>query len=158
MEVAVNLAFATHVYEFCGRYFVQVDGGPIGLRSTASLASLIMKIWDTAWLNLLNREEIRVLLYFRYVDDIRNFLRPLNEGWRWEATEFRYSKLWEEEDYMCGLTDQQRTMRELVKAMSSLLDFIQLEGEVAEMFGDRLPTLDTEIWVCDVTGEIRYSF
>ena len=59
---------------------------------------------------------------------------------------------------MCGLTDQQRTMRELVKAMSSLLDFIQLEGEVAEMFGDRLPTLDTEIWVCDVTGEIRYSF
>ena len=72
MEVVVNLAFATYVYEFCGRYFIQLDGGPIGLRSTASLASLIMKIWDTAWLNLLKREMIEVLLYFCYVDDIRN--------------------------------------------------------------------------------------
>ena len=49
-------------------------------------------------------------------------------------------------------------MRELVKAMSSVLEFIQLEGEVAEMFGERLTTLDTELWICDVTGEVRYSF
>ena len=42
--------------------------------------------------------------------------------------------------------------------MSSLIDFIQFEGEVSEMFGDRLPTLDTEMWVCDTTGLIKYSF
>ena len=40
--------------------------------------------------------------------------------------------------------------------MSSILDFIQFEGEVSEMFGDRLPTLDTKLWVCDVTGEVKY--
>ena len=70
----------SHVYEFCGRLFLQNNGGPIGLASTASLASIIMKIWDKMWLQLLKREMIDVLLYYRYVDDARNYLRPLAPG------------------------------------------------------------------------------
>ena len=117
-----------------------------------------MNLWDIAWSKFMEREMVDILLYFRYMDEIHNFLRPFNEGWRWDGFWFSYSKTWEDKDYVCCLTDQQRTMRELVKAMSSVLEFIQLEGEVAEMFGERLTTLDTELWICDVTGEVRYSF
>ena len=42
VEISVNVVMSTHVYTFCGNYYLQVDGGPIGLRSTASLAPLIM--------------------------------------------------------------------------------------------------------------------
>ena len=64
----------THIYNFCGRYHIQVDGGPIGLRSTASLAALIMKLWDVSWMQLMKREGIEILEFSRYVDDARNFL------------------------------------------------------------------------------------
>ena len=55
--------------------------------------------------------------------------------------------------------DQQRTMREIISSMSSILEFIQFEGEISEMFGDsKLPTLDTKIWLCEETNTVKYSF
>ena len=77
VEIGVNVVMCSHVYQFCGKYYLQVNGGPIGLRSTATLASLIMKLWDQAWVNLLVREGFFLLLYFRYVDDSRTFGPPL---------------------------------------------------------------------------------
>ena len=65
VEVAVNVVQTTHIYKFCGKYFIQLEGGPIGLSSTASLASLVMKLWDVAWLALMKRENIDILLFFR---------------------------------------------------------------------------------------------
>ena len=50
MDVMINVAMATHVYSFGGKVFLQADGGPIGLKLTAALAALIMKLWDIAWL------------------------------------------------------------------------------------------------------------
>ena len=35
VEVLVNLVMSTHVYRFAGKVYLQSDGGPIGLRSTA---------------------------------------------------------------------------------------------------------------------------
>ena len=67
MELAVLTVMETHIYSFEGELFLQVIGGPIGLRSTAVIANLIMKIWNSTYLTLLNKEQIAVLLYFRYV-------------------------------------------------------------------------------------------
>ena len=56
-------------------------------------------------------------------------------------------------------TDQERTTKELVAAMSSLVSFLQFEGEESGMFpNDRLPTLDAELWVCEETNLVKYSF
>ena len=159
IEISVNTVMSTHVYTFAGRFFVQRDGGPIGLRSTASLASLIMKIWDVLWLQLLKREGISLIDFFRYVDDARSFLRPLLEGWKWNGQNFEFKEEWYKDDMLSGMTDLERTTKELVSAMSSLIDFLRFEGEHAEMFSSfRLPTLDTEIWVCDKTGLLKHSF
>ena len=150
---------STHVYTFQGRFFIQSDGGPIGLRCTASLASLIMKLWDVLWLRLLRREGIELIDFLRYVDDARTFLRPLLEGWRWDGNMFKFTEDWFEEDMLSGLRDDERTTRELVSAMSSLIDFLRFEGEEAGMFENfRLPTLDTELWVCEKTGVIKHAF
>ena len=55
--------------------------------------------------------------------------------------------MWEKEDLQSGLSDTHRTMKELTSAMSSLVSFIQFEGEEPGMFpGNKLPTLDTAVW------------
>lgn len=46
VEVLTNLVMSTHVYSFAGKFYLQRDGGPIGLRSTACIPALIMKLWD----------------------------------------------------------------------------------------------------------------
>ena len=92
VEIAVNVIMCSHIYHFCGKYYLQINGGPIGLVSTATLAALVMKLWDKAWVDLLDREGLILLLYFRYVDDSRTFLSPLAEGWRWHQGSFHYSK------------------------------------------------------------------
>ena len=69
LEIMVNLVMSTHIYVFCGKYFLQRLGGPIGLRSTATIAALIMKLWDQAWVRLLEKENLGVLEFFRYVDE-----------------------------------------------------------------------------------------
>ena len=44
-------------------------------------------------------------------------------------------------------------------AMSSLVSFLKFEGEDSSMFlNNRLPTLDTEIWVDPESGLIKFAF
>ena len=157
LEIAVSVVMSSHVYKFMGHYYLQRDGGPIGLRSTASLANLIMKLWDMAWTKLLANEGIDWLLYYRYVDDNRTFLLPLAEGWVWTENGFEFNPIQEEIDLNSGESDQKRTTRELVKAMSSLVPFLKFEGEDHELYDDKtLPTLDTSIWW---TGsKVAYKF
>ena len=71
----------SHVYSFGEDLYIQRSGGPIGMRFTASLANIVIKMWDRKWTELLEREEINYSLYVRYVDDGRTFLPVFNEGW-----------------------------------------------------------------------------
>ena len=147
VKILVNLIMSSHVYCFGGKFYLQADGGPICLRSTACLAALIMSLWDIAWQKLIEWENLDVHLSFRYVDDYRNFLQALMEGWRWNGVEFQFKPEWEIEDLESGVSDQHRTTLELTKAMSSLVCYLKFEGEEAGMFSsNKLPTLDTAIW------------
>ena len=71
IEILINISMSTHVYSFGGKLYLQLDGGPIGLRITATLAALIMKLWDQAWLQLMRNQKVKILGYYRYVDDSR---------------------------------------------------------------------------------------
>ena len=90
LEIAILVAMNTHLYEFNGQIYRQASGGPIGMRFTACLAAVIMKLWDTAWVELMSREGFDIKMYARYVDDSRNMVRPLREGWRWVNGGFKY--------------------------------------------------------------------
>ena len=157
VEVAVTVVMMSHVYTFGGKFYLQRNGGPIGLRSTACLAAMMMKLWDIAWTKLMDREGLEWFEYFRYVDDNRTFLWCLCEGWFWDGAEFSYSEERKAADLESGVSDVKRTTDEMVKAMSSLVSFLQFEGEHQEMFADcKLPTLDTSLWVDGLT--VNYQF
>ena len=145
--MAVSVVMCTHVYKFAGHYYLQKSGGPIGLRSTACLAAMVMKLLDIAFEKLLRNNGLEWLLYFWYVDDNRLFFCPLVEGCVWQDGQFKVYEKQRLLDTESGVSDQSRTTREVVKAMSSLVSYLIFEGEDHEMFNDlRLPTLDTAIW------------
>ena len=96
---------------------------------------------------------------FRYGDDVHSFLRSLCHGIRWNGENFVHSSEAELEDLQSELTDQQRTMRELIPAMSSLVEYLNFEGEESGMFeNNRLPTMDKELWIDPLTGLLNHSF
>ena len=72
---------------------------------------------------------------------------------------FEYRTTWEQEDLSRGETDQKRTTDQMVLAMSSIIEFLQFEGQEGVMFCDgKLPTLDASIWVDEISGKVLYSF
>ena len=93
IEVAIVVAMSTHLYSFGGEVYLQSSGGPIGMRSTAGLAAVVMKMWDKSWIKLLKREGVIFDLLVRYVDDCRMMMASLNEGWTWGEKGFEFS--WE---------------------------------------------------------------
>ena len=100
VEAAVLICMGTHMYTFNEKVFLQCEGGPIGMRFTASLANLIMKKWDQKWTELLDREGVMYALYARYVDDCRVILPALNKGWKWSGDCFEFTKISKEEEVM----------------------------------------------------------
>ena len=157
VETAVIVCMNTHIYSFGPDLYLQCTGGPIGMRFTASLASIVMKQWDKTWVNLLNRENIDFDMFIRYVDDCRLFMRALNPGWTWKGTKFEYDEIQAKRDEEEGITYIERTTREMTKALCSLTDFLRFTGEDCTMFVDNtLPTLDTSLWV--INGQIKHKF
>ena len=96
VETAVVICMNTHVYQFGPDLFLQQSGGPIGMRFTAALASVVMKMWDSCWIKLMKREGLMWDLYARYVDDCRLFIPSINKGWFWDGSGFKYSKMRED--------------------------------------------------------------
>ena len=127
------------------------------MRFTAALASIVMKMWDFAWVQLMQKENITWDLYLRYVDDCRLFIPVLNKGWHWNGKSFVFSHSREEEDKVNGLSDEHRTTQEIAAAMSTLVGFLRFTGEDKSMFNrGNLPTLDTALWVED--KQIKFEF
>ena len=90
IELAVILCMGTHLYTFGDKLYLKRAGGPIGMRFTASLANLVMKMWDQRWTQLLTREGIVWKLYVRYVDNCRLILPSINRGWVWNGYGFEF--------------------------------------------------------------------
>ena len=135
VEIAVVVMMSTHLYTFGGETFIQSSGGPIGMRATASLASVIMKIWDVAWCNLMKREGIKMDLVVRYVDDCRMFMPCINEGWFWDNGSFQFDWQKREKDLESEETGEERTTKEVTKAMNTIVSF----SSSSQNFHPRLP-------------------
>ena len=157
VEVGVLLAMGSHVYEFGGRFYLQLAGGPIGMVLTAWLASIIMKAFDNLWVGLLVSNRVKFYGYGRYVDDSRTFLAGIAKGWRWVVDRFEFSKTWESEDLIENAPDDYRNVCLMVQAMNSLMPFLSFTGEAPSDFENgRLPTLDCDLFVQD--NLFKFSF
>ena len=61
-------------------------------------------------------------LYISILDNL--FCEPLAEGWYWDGQNLKFSVEKERQDMVSQVSDQARTPIELVKAMSSLVDYL----------------------------------
>jgi len=149
----VLLMTSTTCYKFGGKIYRQRKGLGIGLRGSAALARLVMCKWDNTWAVLMKRSCLILLIFYRYVDDLRLCLRPLNKGWFWQKNEWIYDP--ERPDHRDTVT---RTIEEIHKSINSVWDFLEFTTESQIDFQDgTLPTLDFKTCI-KRNGYVAYEF
>ena len=157
VEIAVKVMYTTHLYTFAGKVYKQRSGAPIGLRGSGASLRVIMNLWDTKVLELMENIKLVPRVAFRYVDDIRKLLNAIKLGWRWTDGVMEYKKAWEEEERNENLTPIKKTARELKKMYESVHKELKFEMETCEDFESRtLPTLDYQCWMEE--GKLLYRF
>ena len=158
VSIATKAMFTHHFYTFGGETYHQAQGGPIGLRGTCAIARMVMQMFDCKWSNKLEQMGIRVWLMIRYVDDIRVALPPIREGWRWVEGALKYTKRWEEEDMLSGVSAEKSTKELLGSTMQEVETYLKFTVESGEEFKDGwLPTLDLNLKVGE-DNKLMYKF
>ena len=101
--------FQTHIYEWEGRIYLQMAGGPIGLRSSGPVARVLMDYWIDMLLEIARETErqaeedpvtrgtLRIHLITKYVDDVFLALERIQPGMRWDPE--MASLRWTEENH-----------------------------------------------------------
>lgn len=147
----------SHVYEFAGNFYLQLSGGPIGLRATCAVARVVMNYWDRKWRDMMNKNNINRDLEDRYMDDIRIVLMAINHGWRWKYGGLHYCETWKQEDILACKTSEDVTSDAIIDSMNDTLTFLKFTKEMPSDFPDqKLPTLDLKTWLLD--GKLVYEF
>ena len=55
VSIATQAMFEKHFYEFGGKKYLQRGGGPIGLRGTCAVATVVMQLFDIMWKKKLDK-------------------------------------------------------------------------------------------------------
>ena len=152
-EIATRVVFGNFTYNFGGKIYLQLEGGPIGARLTMACARLVMQDWGEKYQNILEESGILTTLFKIYVDDVRQVstVLPLGMRFRVETGKIEYCEKAEEEDkskQLEGESSSARMARILGPAMDSINPDLVFTTELAEDFKDeRLPTLDFKMWL-----------
>ena len=152
IQIMVLVLMVTHSYSFDGKLFRQRSGAPIGLRASACLAKILMVDWDMKWSNVQKRFKLKIHLLYRYVDDIRLYLRPINLGWKWST----FGWVWAPTDNDTDVVVH--TKEQLKKSFEAIFNFLKFTTEEGSEYADgMLPTLDFKTQTLG-NGMIRFEF
>ena len=151
------------MYEWEGTLYLQLAGGPIGLRSSGPVARILMDFWVNELLAIAERSvtlntenpiaygKLEIHLITKYVDDIFTALERLRPGMRWNQAEraLKWDPQSQERD--ANETPEQaeiRTMTEVQKIASSVLECLNFTNDTpANNATLKMPVLDTQMWV-----------
>ena len=124
LAIGIKKVMEAHVYKFDGKIRKQKKGGAIGLEMTGELAGVFMMWWDRRMRESLREEEINVLMYKRYVDDINIVLKTSED-------------------------EREKDIMEKVKSIGDKIHrSIQLEADYPDRYEDKkVPILDLKVWV-----------
>ena len=123
-----------HIYSINGTLKRQNKGGPIGLELTGDIAQIYMTWWDKQMMIRLRENDIVLLIYKRYVDDI-NFIidkqKLIDLARRTEEIE--------KEDL--------QIMDKIREIGNSIHKSIELETDTPAQHSDKkMPILDVKVW------------
>ena len=150
LKTSVLAMFRTHTYSFGGKYFLQVKGGPIGLRSTCCIARLVILWWDDKLTVAMMKINIQIAAGARYMDDVRMFLRSIRLGRRLVNDELVYKEVWKDEDMKAGMTRLEKTTMILEGVMNGICGWLVLTVETESM-------LDLQLWVSSA-NKVVYKY
>jgi len=153
IKINILVLFESTCYTFGGKLYKQLNGAGIGLRAAAVLAKIVMSWWDSAWASCQDKWGLICQIMFRYIDDIRLYIRPINMSWAWEDTGWVFDP-----NRIDNRTPHDRTVQEISKSLNSVLDFLDFTMETELDFESKwLPTLDMQTQVQN-NGVVQFKF
>ena len=124
IETGIKAVMKTHVYKFAGEIKSQNQGGAIGLELTGEIAGVFMGWWDKEMKKRMSDENVNVLVYKRYVDDINMVIETKEEA--------REEEVW----------------KHIRETGNKIHQSIQLEADFpANHDEQKVPILDIKVWI-----------
>ena len=135
VEILISKTMSLHDFKFDQKIYRQIRGGSIGLDLTGVVATIFMCYWDKKLKQQLEENEINVILYKRYVDDIDIIVKDNN---------------YEEKN-------EERTMKNIQQYANSIETSIKTTIDYSSNYEDnKLPVLDLKVWIGYTTsGEVK---
>ena len=104
---------------------------------------------------------ITMLMYSKYVDDINIIIRALGLGVKWDGRKMTWTQEAEDQDRLEALPDDERTMTEIAKISNIILPYLNLVPDYCSNHQtNQLPVLDIRIWqeVREGKTNVRYGY
>ena len=151
VKTAVKVIFKNHVYQFGGVYYLQVSGGPIGLRLTSVVARIVMDRWSLLFLAKLDNSGWQLWAMMKYVDDVNLVLEMMDTNVVWEGegqqklvSIDKVERQGDEEE----TTKEDHTMSLVQKAANSVFSWLEFMADLpSDHSSQMVPMLDLQVWV-----------
>ena len=95
-----------------------------------------MLSWDRQLGEILQKSNLTTEEKARYMDDIRILMRSVRIGCRWNGEDLVFTKAWQEEERMNGMTGLGKTLEIIQAIMNGICNFLKLTMD----FDGVLPT------------------
>ena len=96
--------------------------------------------WDRQLGEILQKSNLTTEEKARCMDDIMIWMRSVRLGWRWNGEELVFTKAWQEEERMNGMTGLGKTLEIIQAIMNGICNFFKLTIESVMDFDGVLPT------------------
>ena len=162
VRVCIKLAMSNHYYTFNGEIRRQSKGAATGNSLTMELSRLFGSWWDSQYLRKLESLEIKVMKYWRYVDDNGNVLKAIDPGVRLVEDEETGAQRLEVKPELMEAdqqkTEDERTANFLSEVANSIHPSISVKADFPSKNPDkRMPLLDLGIWVSE-EQKVKFGF
>ena len=71
LEISVKTLWSNSLYQFGGRYFQQLSGGPTGSRATMCASRIVMYHWSRKLIRIIETSGLKTWMKSAYCDDVR---------------------------------------------------------------------------------------
>ena len=133
IAMGVKIVMVNHTYSVGDKFYLQTEGGPIGLELTGAISRVFMNSWDKKYLKKVEESDLVMKMYTRYIDDSN------------QVTLVR-------DDY-----NSETHLKKLLEIANSIQEGIVMEADIVENHSDaKLPILDMKCWL-DSQGTALYQ-
>ena len=148
ISVGVKLVMSNHTYKVGDRYYLQLEGGAIGLELTGAVSRPFMMRWDRMYLKKVKSAGIKMRMYDRYVDDSNQAAEVLPPGSKYDKNVNKV--VIDEQELLSRMDegDEPRLARILKEVANEVQEGIIIEEDYpTKNPNEKLAILDMYVWL-----------